>query len=264
MTLSISHLSKSFGKLEVLKDISIHLNTGEFVSIIGPSGCGKTTLFDIIAGVEKQTSGKVLLEGGLDQRPMGLWPRMDSFQVDVSSGKVGYMLQKPLLLPWRTVEENVSLGLEIKKIEGGRGKKWMLEKARNLLDQFGLSSFEKFYPSQLSGGMAQRVALLRTILFHQDFLLLDEPFGALDALTRLSCQLWLQDVVKKFNSNVLFITHDIREAILLSDRIYVLSPRPGRIIDEIPVDLSRPRKPEQLQSKKAEEIEKKLLKLLLK
>lgn len=243
--LSVKNLSKSYANLEVLKDISLTIKKGEFVSIIGASGCGKSTLFNIIAGVEKETTGSIAINGKtLADR----------------TGHTGYMPQSPLLLPWRTVEENVLLGLDIRRED----RKIAQKKAHALLQKFGLHAFSNKYPRTLSGGMAQRIALLRTVLFQQHFLLLDEPFGALDALTRLSMQTWLLEVWNEFHSSVLFITHDVREAIFLSDRIYVLSTRPATILKEVIVDLPRVRKPKDLASKKARELEKKLLGLLFK
>lgn len=234
MALFISHLSKTFPNgLETLTDISLHVNKGEFVSIIGPSGCGKSTILKILCGIQQPTSGEIKSE-------------IKHF---------GYMPQQPLLLPWRTVEDNIVLGLDIKK----ENKQTSRKKARALLEEFKLTQFAHYYPSQLSGGMQQRVALLRTILFNQEFLLLDEPFGALDALTRQSLQLWLLDMLKKFNPSILFITHDIREAIFLSNRIYVMSQRPGKIIAEIAVKLSRPRTINMITSKTFINLEKELL-----
>jgi ABC-type nitrate/sulfonate/bicarbonate transport system ATPase subunit len=170
------------------------------------------------------------------------------------------MPQQPLLLPWRTVEENVMLGLDVKHIP----RKKAQQEARELLKRFGLAEFAQNYPSTLSGGMRQRVALLRTVLFNRSFLLLDEPFGALDALTRLSAQMWLLDLWQDVHASVLFITHDVREAILLSDRIYVLSARPARVLRVVEVNLPRPRKPEHLALERAVQLEQELVALLLK
>src|SRR5260370_5156424 len=175
------------------------------------------------------------------------------------TGKAGYMPQQPLLLPWRTVEENVMLGLDVRHLPR---KQAQLE-AHELLKRFGLLDFAGNYPATLSGGMRQRVALLRTVLFNADFLLLDEPFGALDALTRLSCQVWLLDLWHEFHSSVLFITHDVREAILLSDRVYVLSARPARVLRVVDIDLPRPRQPEHLALPQAVQLEQDLMPLLL-
>jgi ABC-type nitrate/sulfonate/bicarbonate transport system ATPase subunit len=169
------------------------------------------------------------------------------------------MPQQPLLLPWRTVEENVMLGLDVRHVP----RKEALAQAAELLKRFGLADFAKEYPATLSGGMRQRVALLRTVLFNSQFLLLDEPFGALDALTRLSCQIWLLNLWQEVSASVLFITHDVREAILLSDRIYVLSQRPARVLWVAEVDLPRPRQPDQLRSPQALQLESELTELLL-
>jgi len=231
--------------LEALAPIDLAIATGEFVSIIGPSGCGKSTLFNIIAGVEKASSGMIAIDGSADE---------------ARAGKSGYMPQQPLLLPWRTIEENVMLGLDIRHTP----RKKAQQEAYELLKRFGLADFAMNYPATLSGGMRQRIALLRTVLFNHDFLLLDEPFGALDALTRLSSQMWLLDLWQDFHSSVLFITHDVREAILLSDRIYVFSARPGRVLRLVEVDLPRPRQPEQLAWEQSVQLEQELVTLLLK
>jgi ABC-type nitrate/sulfonate/bicarbonate transport system ATPase subunit len=231
--------------LEALAPIDLTVATGEFTSIIGPSGCGKSTLFNIVAGVEKASSGLIAIDGETDE---------------VRAGKSGYMPQQPLLLPWRTVEENVMLGLDVRHVPGKKAQ----QEARELLKRFGLADFAENYPATLSGGMRQRVALLRTVLFNRDFLLLDEPFGALDALTRLSSQMWLLDLWHEFHSSVLFITHDVREAILLSDRIYVFSARPGRVLRTVEVGLPRPRQPEQLAWEQSVRLEQELVTLLLK
>jgi ABC-type nitrate/sulfonate/bicarbonate transport system ATPase subunit len=170
------------------------------------------------------------------------------------------MPQQPLLLPWRTVVENVMLGLDVRRVPRKKAE----FQAYELLKRFGLADFAQHYPATLSGGMRQRVALLRTVLFNSSFLLLDEPFGALDALTRLSLQMWLLDVWQTFHSSVLFITHDVREAILLSDRIYVLSSRPARVLRVVEVELPRPRRSEQLALAQAVQLEQELTALLMK
>jgi ABC-type nitrate/sulfonate/bicarbonate transport system ATPase subunit len=227
--LVVEHVHRAFPSPEgetvhALVDAELTVRPGEFISLIGPSGCGKSTLFNLIAGLDTPTSGRILIDG-----------------VDRSGqqGLVGYMLQKDLLLPWRTVLENVVLGLEI----GGVRKKTAQAIARPLLTTYGLGGFEGRYPAQLSGGMRQRVALLRTILFNRDIILLDEPFGALDAQTREHMQEWLLDLWDDFRKTVLFVTHDIDEAIYLSDRVVVMSARPGRIVSSFDVTLDRPRKP---------------------
>lgn len=232
-------------RLDTLASIELTVAVGKFVSLIGPSGCGKSTLFNIIAGVEEPDSGTIAIDG--DSSPD-------------RAGKAGYMPQQPLLLPWKTVEENVMLGLDVRHVP----RKQARQEAHELLKRFGLVEFADYYPARLSGGMRQRVALLRTVLFNRTFLLLDEPFGALDALTRLACQMWLLDVWQEFHSSVLFITHDVREAILLSDRIYVLSARPARVLRVVEVDLPHPRKQEYLALEQAVQLEQELLSLLLK
>ncbi len=230
------NLSKIYCESTIFSNVSISVKKGEFVSILGPSGCGKTTLLHCIAGLEKPTNGTISV-----------------------SEKPGYMLQKPLLLSWKTTLENTSLGLLLKGIPQKKAK----QEALVILKKFQLDQFANHYPATLSGGMAQRVALLRTILFNNRYLLMDEPFGALDALTRLSMQMWLLDVWQAFKASVLFITHDIREAILLSDKIYILGNSPTTVVKEMVIDLPRPRRRELLQQKKALEIEKTLEKILL-
>lgn len=231
--------------LDTLAAIDLFVNTGEFVTVIGPSGCGKSTLFNIVAGVDQPTSGIVAIDGDAQGE---------------RAGKAGYMPQQPLLLPWRTVEENIMLGLDVRRLPRKKAEREAFE----LLKRFGLADFAHYYPATLSGGMRQRVALLRTVLFNSSFLLLDEPFGALDALTRLSLQMWLLDLWQTFHSSVLFITHDVREAILLSDRIYVLSARPARVLRVVEVDLPRPRRSEQLAMEQAVRLEQELTTLLMK
>jgi len=243
------NVTKTFGSgsqsLETLATIDLTVATGEFVSVIGPSGCGKSTLFNIIAGVEEPTSGTIAIDG-----ETGI----------IRAGKTGYMPQQPLLLPWRTVEENVMLGLDVKRISREKARR----EAHQLLKHFGLAEFAQHYPATLSGGMRQRIALLRTVLFNKSFLLLDEPFGALDALTRLACQMWLLHLWHEFHSSVLFITHDVREAILLSDRIYVLSARPARVLRVVDIDLPRPRQPEHLALTQSVQLEQALMSILMK
>jgi ABC-type nitrate/sulfonate/bicarbonate transport system ATPase subunit len=227
--LIIEDINRSFpspdgGTVDALVNANFEVKAGEFISLIGPSGCGKSTLFNLIAGLDSPTSGRIMVDG-----------------VDRSGqqGVVGYMLQKDLLLPWRTVLDNVILGLEISGVRRRKAEAI----ARPLLRTYGLGGFEDRYPSQLSGGMRQRVALLRTILFNRDVILLDEPFGALDAQTREHMQEWLLDLWDDFQKTVLFVTHDIDEAIYLSDRVFVMSARPGRIVTSFEVGLPRPRKP---------------------
>ena len=211
--------------LKVLEDISLFVNPGEFVSIIGPSGCGKSTVFQILTGLETYDNGQIKI----DNIPLEKWDR-----------KMSYMQQKDLLMPWRTLLENVLLPLEIQ----GVNKNDAIDKVKELLPIFGLEGFEKAYPHQLSGGMRQRAALLRTILTDSEIMLLDEPFGALDAISRSQMQQWLLEIWERFTHSVLFVTHDIDEAIFLSDRVYVLSQRPAKVVKEITIDFPRPRERE--------------------
>lgn len=208
--------------LHVLNGVTVQAARGEFVSIIGPSGCGKSTLFNLLAGLEQPNRGSVLIDGR---------------DVTGQLGSVAYMPQKDLLMPWKTVLDNTILGLELRGVSRKRAR----QEARSWFPQFGLSGFERHYPATLSGGMRQRAALLRTVLAGRDVLLLDEPFGALDALTRLDMQEWLLGIWGELEKTIVFVTHDVDEAIYLSDRIYVMSPRPGRIEAVVDVSLPRPR-----------------------
>lgn len=206
---------------EVLGGVSFTARSGEFVSVIGPSGCGKSTLFNMLAGLENPDAGGIRFGDGT--RPV--------------SAHCAYMPQKDLLFPWRTVLDNTILGLQVHGVPKAEARR----RARELFGVFGLSGFEEARPSQLSGGMRQRAALLRTVVQERELLLLDEPFGALDSLTRTEMQTWLQDVWQRYRWMVLMITHDIREAVYLSDRVVVLSARPATVRREVHVDLPRPR-----------------------
>jgi ABC-type nitrate/sulfonate/bicarbonate transport system ATPase subunit len=210
------------GPFQALAPVTLSIAQGRFISLIGPSGCGKTTIFNIVAGLLQPTSGRVFIDGS---------------DATGTIGRVGYMLQKDLLLPWRTVLDNVILGMEIQ----GVPLKAARERALPLLRRYGLAGFEYAYPSALSGGMRQRAALLRTLLFDTDVILLDEPFGALDAQTKLHMQEWLLGLWADFGKTVVFVTHDVEEAIYLSDEVYVMRTRPGCIVESIPVPLARPR-----------------------
>ena len=209
-------------QLPVLKQMDITVDTGQFVVLLGPSGCGKSTLFNIISGLLTPQIGEIYLNGN---------------RINGTTGVFGYMQQKDLLLQWRTVLRNVLIGPEIQKESLAETESEALE----LLEQLGLQGFANSYPMQLSGGMRQRVALIRTLLLRKDILLLDEPFGALDAMTRTVMQSILLDIWQKDKQTVLLITHDIEEALLLADKIYVLTARPASIKAEIYVPLSRPR-----------------------
>ncbi|WP_227936310.1 ABC transporter ATP-binding protein [Alkalihalobacillus deserti] len=207
---------------QILDSLSFAIGEGEFVSIIGPSGSGKTTLFRLITGLEQSVKGEILINGQ---------SYSDRF------GKVGYMPQQDLLMPWRTILANAALPLEIKGIDKQEAHKQVTQ----LLNEFGLNGVEKKYPGDLSGGMRQRVSFLRTVLSGSNVLLLDEPFSALDAITRLTMQEWLLDQWEKWKSTILFITHDVDEALFLSDRIFVFTEAPVQKLEEVVVPLKRPR-----------------------
>jgi len=211
---SVSNLSHSFEQTEVLKDISFDLNKNEFITFIGPSGCGKSTLFKVLTKLIINYSGTISIQ---------------NIQLDSYNNSLGYMPQKDLLLPWRTLYKNIILPLELKSEQIDQ------DHIYELIKTFGLEGFEEFYPHQLSGGMKQRAALLRTFLMSNDIVLLDEPFAALDYLTKRKLQSWLKDIFVKLDKSALFITHDIEEAINLSDRIIVLSALPASILEVIDV-----------------------------
>lgn len=218
--LQIKNVISTYENLEVIDGITMNLEEGEFVSILGPSGCGKSTLFHLVGGLMQPDSGDIFIDGT---------------KVTGQTNKVSYMYQKDLLLPWNKIIDNVALPLKIK----GMTKKASRAHVAPYFNDFGLEGFEEYYPSQLSGGMKQRAAMMRTYMNDQEIMLLDEPFGRLDAMTKLRMQQWLKKVTAKMNRSILFITHDIEEALYLSDRIYVLSERPARIIKEIVVDLDQ-------------------------
>ena len=220
--LQVKNISKSFDDEKIIDSVSLELHEGEIVSLLGISGGGKTTLFNIIAGLSQPDSGEVLLDG---ENIVG------------KPGSVSYMLQKDLLLPYYTIVDNVALPL----IVGGMDKKAAREKAQRHFAEFGLEETESKYPSQISGGMKQRAALLRTYLFSEKVALLDEPFSALDMMTKTTVHEWYLGIMEKIKLSTLFITHDIDEAILLSDRIYLLTGKPGQITKEIVIKEPKPR-----------------------
>ena len=217
--LELRNIRKNFGALEVLAGISLHVAAGEFVSILGPSGAGKSTLFQLLTGA---------LKGEGDMRFDG---------APLQGSPFAFMPQRDALMPWRRVIDNVTLGLEVQGVPRRKAR----EHVAPLFAEFGLAGFERAWPTELSGGMRQRAALLRTVVQQRDMLLLDEPFGALDALTRAGMQRWLEGMWRRHRWTALLITHDVREAVYLSDRIYLMSARPARIIGEIAVPLQRPR-----------------------
>lgn len=224
----INDLSVAFGAgiatIQAVKDVTLNIQPSEFVSLIGPSGCGKSTILSIVAGFVKASSGQALLDGMSITKP---------------GPERGVVFQQYSLFPWLTVRKNVEFGLRMSGVE--RGKRETM--ARTLLGLSGLLSFEDHYPDQLSGGMKQRIGIVRAIATSPQVLLMDEPFGALDTQTRVVMQEILTNMWQKFRISVLFVTHDIEESIFLSDRIYVMTSRPGRIKAEIKVPLPRPRTP---------------------
>jgi ABC-type nitrate/sulfonate/bicarbonate transport system ATPase subunit len=227
--LTLRHVAKTFEmhgeRMPVLQPFDLGVADGEFVTVVGPSGCGKSTLFNIVAGLlPPDPGGSVLIDG--QPTPSML-------------GRVAYMPQRDLLFPWRTVLDNAVIGLEIQGVR----RREAYRRAQEVIGQFGLEGFAEYYPFALSGGMKQRVALLRTFLFQSDIMLLDEPFGALDALTRSILQEWLAGVCARYRRTIVFITHDVEEAIFLGDRVVVMTARPGRLKLEVTVGLERPRVP---------------------
>lgn len=208
--------------LLVLDNISLQVEKGEFVSVVGPSGSGKSTLFKLIGGLLQPTSGQILLDGQ---------------EITGTTGHISYVPQQNTLFPWLTVASNVALAQEI----AGIPKRQALQNAYEWLPRVGLEGYEKSYPDELSGGMQQRVSFLRALLSPQELMCLDEPFGALDALTRLEMQRWLLSVWEQYRRTVLLVTHSIEEALLLSDRIYILSAKPAHIVQEMSVPFPRPR-----------------------
>ena len=243
MTLRVENVRHVFEGAPALATTSLEVEAGEFVSLVGPSGCGKSTLFNIVSGLIRPTEGSVLIDGR---------------DVTGQTGRVGYMLQKDLLLSWRTVTGNIVLGAALH----GRVTAADREEARQLAERYGLGEFVDHYPHALSGGMRQRVALMRTLAFHRDVMLLDEPFGALDSQTRLRMQQWLLGVWSDLSRTIVFITHDVDEAIFLADRVIVMSPRPGRIRQTFRIDLPRPRRVELLTAPEFIDLKREILSLV--
>jgi ABC-type nitrate/sulfonate/bicarbonate transport system ATPase subunit len=245
--LELSGVSKSFDsyphRVVALEGIDLRIDKGEFVTLVGPSGCGKSTLFNIVAGLLDADAGGTVGFGGMSQSARDLL------------GKVSFMPQRDLLLPWRRVIDNVILPLEVE----GMGRAEARKTAAALFPEFGLSGFERHYPHQLSGGMRQRVALMRTFCFERPLVLLDEPFGALDAMTRTLMQRWLLDIWQRHKRTILFITHDVDEAIFLGDRVVVMTARPGCIKLSMDIRLERPRNPRITTSTEFQSVKKALL-----
>jgi ABC-type nitrate/sulfonate/bicarbonate transport system ATPase subunit len=226
-SVSVDHVSRWFprgraGPILTLENVSFQVEAGRFISIVGPSGCGKSTLLRMLAGLDRPTSGTLRISGVEEGSLLGV---------------AGYMPQRDLLMPWRSVLDNATVALEF----AGFGRREARDRARALLPTFGLEGFAGARPSALSGGMRQRVALLRTVLAGRSLLLLDEPFGALDAITRAELHEWLSGLLAGMAATVILVTHDLDEAAYLSDLVYVMTDRPGRIAAAIPVPLARPR-----------------------
>lgn len=235
--IELRNTKKYFDDKIILNDININLKEGEFVSLLGPSGSGKSTIFNIISDLIKPDEGEVLID---------------------AESKVSYMPQKDLLLPWKKIIDNVSIPLIIR----GYSKKDARNKVKDYFKTFSIDGYEYKYPSQLSGGMRQRAAFMRTYINSKDIMLLDEPFGGLDAITKSNMHKWLLNVLEKFNTSVLFITHDVEEAILLSDRIYILSDKPATVKEEIVVDIDKKRSKDIVTSKRFNEIKKYVLDIM--
>jgi NitT/TauT family transport system ATP-binding protein len=218
-------VSKQYGAKGVLAldQVSLSVRDGEFLSILGPSGCGKSTLLRCVAGLERPTGGEIRVHGEPVRKP---------------PANMGVVFQRDVLLEWRSILDNMFLQVDFRGEPRGR----YMERAHELLDLFGLKGFEKAFPAQLSGGMRQRAAICRALLANPDLLLMDEPFGALDALTRDQMNLELQKIWSASRRTILFVTHSIGEAVFLSDRVVVMSPRPGRIAMTLTIDLPRPRR----------------------
>ena len=236
-------VAKSYGGRKILENVSISLGPGELVCLVGVSGAGKTTLFNILSGLERPDGGRVLLNGR---------------DVTGAPGQVSYMLQRDLLLPHKKVLDNAALPLVIR----GMKKREARAEAASYFPRFGLEGTEDKYPAQLSGGMRQRAALLRTFLGSRGVALLDEPFSALDALTKREIHRWYLEMMGELGLTTLFVTHDIDEAVLLSDRVYILAGQPGRIAAELPIRSQRPRRMDFALSGEFLEYKRELLALL--
>ena len=228
---------------KMLENLSFTVDEGDFISIIGKSGCGKSTVFRLINGLEKAEKGEILVNG---------------ISIEKQKNYSAYMPQKDLLFPWRTIEQNICLSMEIQK----RSKSEMHEKAEEMLKEVGLWDYRNKYPKDLSGGMRQRASFARTILSGCNLMLLDEPFSALDSLTKISLQEWLLDECKKHNKTVLFVTHDVEEAIFLSKKIFVITDRPVTHFEEVEVPLPHSRKREDMKRGDIVELKESLIKKL--
>jgi ABC-type nitrate/sulfonate/bicarbonate transport system ATPase subunit len=220
---SLVAVTRRYRRVTALEDVDLEVLTGEVLAVVGPSGCGKSTLLELVAGLQDPDGGTVSV--------------LDATETAARRDACAYMPQRDLLLPWRDALANAALALECQGVARSEARR----RAEPLFERFGLAEFESARPAELSGGMRQRVAFLRTLLPGRPVLLLDEPFGGLDSLTRSSMQRWLADALAREPRTVLMVTHDVEEAAFVADRIAVLSPRPGRVVAEIPVELARPR-----------------------
>lgn len=218
--IELEELTKHYGAMTAIDNLNLAVKPGEFISIVGPSGCGKSTLLRMLAGLTAPTKGRVVIDGKTVNGP-----RRD----------IGIVFQTPLLFDWRTILDNVLLPVDVQKL----GREKYTEPAKDLLKLVGLKDFEKHYPKQLSGGMQQRVGIARALVHDPSMLLMDEPFGALDAMTREKMNVELKRIWAAQNKTIIFITHSIPEAVFLGERVVVMTPRPGRIADTIPIDLPR-------------------------
>jgi ABC-type nitrate/sulfonate/bicarbonate transport system ATPase subunit len=223
MDVALADVRRHFGEVQALDGVSLRVDSGEVVALVGPSGCGKSTLLELVAGLQEPDSGTIGVGGAGPTAAQG--------------GSCAYMPQRDLLLPWRDAIGNAALALECQGVARVEAR----SRAAPLFERFGLADFERSRPGALSGGMRQRVAFLRTLLPGRPVLLLDEPFGALDSITRASMQAWLAEALVEIPRTVLLVTHDVQEALFLADRVVLLSPRPGRVVEELRVPLPRPR-----------------------
>lgn len=241
--LGLAGIGFGYDRDQVLNDVSLQVGPGEFVTVLGPSGCGKSTLLKLIAGVVEPTEGQLSLR---------------HTAADERLGNISLMQQRDLLLGWRTVAENAGLGLELSGVDPYE----ILGQVKRIAEAFGLADVLERYPWELSGGMRQRVALMRTLLIDSELVLLDEPFGALDAITRSTLQLWLLDVVDQQDKSFLMVSHDIDEALLMSDRIVVMAPNPGRVIEQVIVPRISEKSHEALLEPEILDLKRRILSLL--
>jgi NitT/TauT family transport system ATP-binding protein len=221
-SIKVNNLSHQYNSLHVLEDIFFNVIKGQFVSIVGPSGCGKTTLLKILGGLIKPSIGLIRIDEG-------------DLNIAIKKRKLGFVFQDPVMLPWRTVTGNITLPLEI------IGQEDNIDEVQKLIKLVGLEGFDEYYPNALSGGMKQRLAIARVLVYHPEILLMDEPFGALDEITRGYLNLELLRIWQKTHKTIIFVTHSIPEAVFLSEKVIVLSNRPAKIICEKAIDLPYPR-----------------------